>query len=258
MTRTERMPADALAEEELASLNSPSGGRVRLAAMQSSCVSLVPRALGALRRTHPELEVTVTQAECPVSHGLLLNGEIELAVMCDVDAVDPAVEPETGRESLTIDIDPRLSRIPLLTDRRCVLLPADHPAAAQPFVSLADLAEERWVLESGRARFLAACREAGFTPRIAATVDDQLTLHHLVAHRIGLAVLNTLAVTAHTDPRVVTRPLTGFPVRHVFALLWPDARNIPAAALLRALSDATRPTADGVPGILPSAAAGQT
>ncbi|MFG2554708.1 LysR family transcriptional regulator [Streptomyces sp. NPDC048581] len=247
------------AEEELAALNAPGGGRVRLAAMQSSCVALVPRALGALRRTHPELEVTVTQAECQVSHGLLLNGEIELAVMCDVDAVDPAAEPETGRDSLTIEIDPRLSRIPLLTDRRCVLLPADHPAAAQPFVSLADLAGERWVLESGRARFLAACRDAGFTPRIAATVDDQLTLHHLVAHRIGLAVLNTLAVTAHSDPRVVARPLTGFPVRRVFALLWPDARNIPAAAaLLRALSDATRPTADGVPGILPSAVTGPT
>ncbi|WP_175647621.1 LysR substrate-binding domain-containing protein [Streptomyces cyaneochromogenes] len=91
------------------------------------------------------------------------------------------------------------------------------PAAAQPFVSLADLAEERWVLESGRAGFLAACRDAG-SPRIAATVDDQRTLHPLVAHRIGLAVLNTLAVTAHTDPGVVARPLTGFPIRRVFAL----------------------------------------
>lgn len=242
------------AEEELAALNAPGGGRVRLAAMQSSCVALVPRALGTLRRTHPELEVTVTQAECQVSHGLLLNDEIDLAVMCDVDTVDPAAEPQTGGESLTID--PRLSRIPLLTDRRCVLLPADHPAAAQPFVSLSDLAEERWVLESHRTRFLAACRDAGFTPRIAATADDQLTLHQLVAHRMGLAVLNALAVTAHSDPRVVARPLTGFPVRRVFALLWPDARNIPAAAaLLQALSKATRPTAEGVPEILPSAAA---
>ncbi|QKZ23419.1 LysR family transcriptional regulator [Streptomyces chartreusis] len=240
------------AENELAALTAPGGGRVRLAAMQSGCVALVPRALGTLRRTHPELEVTVTQAECQVSHGLLLNDEIELAVMCDVDTVDPTAEPDTGGESLTID--PRLSSMPLLTDRRCVLMPADHPAAAQPFVSLADLAEERWVLESGRARFLAACRDAGFTPRIAATADDQLTLHHLVAHRIGLAVLNALAVTAHTDPRVVARPLTGFPVRRVFALLWPDSRNVPAtAALLHALGEAALPTADGTPGIVPAA-----
>ncbi|MEW1830026.1 hypothetical protein [Streptomyces sp. NPDC088196] len=50
--------------------------------------------------------------------------------------------------------------VPLLTDRRCVLV----PAAASPTVSLADHASERRVLESGRTRFLAACRDAGFAP----------------------------------------------------------------------------------------------
>jgi DNA-binding transcriptional LysR family regulator len=139
-------------------------------------------------------------------------------------------------------VDPRLRRVPLLTDRRCVLLPADHPAAASPTVSLADLAGERWVLESGRTRFLAACRDAGFVPRIAATADDQLTLHSLVANRIGLAVMNELGVTAHCDPRVVARPLADWPVRRVFALLWPDTLRIPAAAaLLHALRDTAGP-----------------
>ncbi|MEU9167154.1 LysR family transcriptional regulator [Streptomyces sp. NPDC048420] len=234
------------AEEELSLLASPGGGRVRLAAMQSSCVTLVPRALGALRRTHPELEVTVTQAECRVSHGLLLEGEVELAVMCDVEAMAPTAAEEDPSDPLLID--PRLRRVPLLTDRRCVLLPADHPAAAGPTVSLADLADERWVLESGRSRFLAACREAGFIPRVAATADDQLTLHRLVAHRIGLAVLNELGVSAHADPRVVARPLSGWPVRHVFALLWPDALAIPAAsALLTTLREAARRTVTAVP-----------
>jgi len=241
------------AEEELSLLASPGGGRVRLAAMQSSCVTLVPRALGALRRTHPELEVTVTQAECRVSHGLLLEGEVELAVMCDVEAAAPTdteENPTDAQENSTdaLLIDPRLRRVPLLTDRRCVLLPADHPSAARPTVSLADLADERWVLESGRTRFLAACREAGFTPRVAATADDQLTLHRLVAHRIGLAVLNELGVSAHADPRVVARPLSGWPVRHVFALLWPDTLAIPAAsALLTTLREAARRTATAVP-----------
>ncbi|MEU6140143.1 LysR family transcriptional regulator [Streptomyces sp. NPDC047081] len=237
------------AEEEVSALTAPGGGRIRLAAMQSSCVTLVPCALGALRRSHPELEVTVTQAECHVSNRLLLNGEVELAVLCDVDApplgeapeatgADSDSLPELRPEPESMGLDPRLRRIPLLTDRRCVLLPADHPAAAQATVSLAELAEERWVLESGRTRFLAACRDAGFTPRVAATADDQLTLHHLVAHRIGLAVLNELALSAHTDPRVVARPLAGWPVRHVFALLWPDTLTVPAAsALLEALGE---------------------
>jgi DNA-binding transcriptional LysR family regulator len=277
------------AEEELAVLTSPCGGRVRLAAMQSSCVTLVPRALGALSRTHPELEVTVVQTECEQSHALLLDGEVELAVMCDLDLAVEGTEaeadeaesspaetgtgPTTGTDGLeatglpetaavtvtvhapeatglpesvgqSIAVDPRLRRIPLLSDRRCVLLPADHPAAARPTVSLADLAGERWVLESGRARFLAACQEAGFTPKVAATADDQLTLHSLVANRIGLAVMNELGVTAHFDPRVVARPLSGWPPRRVFALLWPDTLGIPAvAALLHALRRASSSTA---------------
>lgn len=244
------------AEDELAALTAPEAGRIRLSAMQSSCVSLVPRALGTLRRTRPELEVTVTQAECRVSHGLLLEGTVELAVMCDLDFTEKDRETETGLSDGTgsapdnsgdpsVTVDPRLRRVPLLTDRRCVLLPADHPAAASPTVSLADLAGERWVLESGRTRFLAACRDAGFAPRIAATADDQLTLHSLVANRIGLAVMNELGVTAHFDPRVVARPLADWPVRRVFALLWPDTLRIPAAAaLLHALRDTTRPTND--------------
>jgi len=259
------------AEDELAALTAPEAGRVRLSAMQSSCVSLVPRSLGSLRRTRPELEVTVTQAECRVSHGLLLEGAVELAVMCDLDfreldfrekdkERDRERETGTGRETdrsdstggtpdstgdPSVTVDPRLRRVPLLTDRRCVLLPADHPAAASPTVSLADLAGERWVLESGRTRFLAACRDAGFVPRIAATADDQLTLHSLVANRIGLAVMNELGVTAHFDPRVVARPLADWPVRRVFALLWPDTLRIPAAAaLLHALRDTAGPTND--------------
>lgn len=244
------------AEDELAALTAPEAGRVRLSAMQSSCVSLVPRALGTLRRTRPELEVTVTQAECRVSHGLLLEGAVELAVMCDLDFkdTDPSGTSDGTRDSTgtpdstgdpSVAVDPRLRRVPLLTDRRCVLLPADHPAAASPTVSLADLAGERWVLESGRTRFLAACRDAGFAPRIAATADDQLTLHSLVANRIGLAVMNELGVTAHFDPRVVARPLTDWPVRRVFALLWPDTLRIPAAAaLLHALRDTAGPTND--------------
>lgn len=84
------------AEDELAALTAPEAGRIRLSAMQSSCVSLVPRALGALRRTRPELKVTVTQSECRISHGLLLEGAVELAVMCDLDFTEK--EQEKGGE----------------------------------------------------------------------------------------------------------------------------------------------------------------
>ncbi|MDH6118466.1 LysR family transcriptional regulator [Kitasatospora sp. GAS204B] len=221
------------AQDEVATLTSSGGGQVRLAAMQSGCVALVPAALGALRRSHPELEVVVTQTECPVSHGLVLGGEVELAMMCDLE-----LDQLDGQ---SVSPDPRLLRLPLLSDRRCVLLPADHPLAAAPTVALDELAGERWVLESGRERFLAACQEAGFTPKVAATSDDQLTIHCLVANRIGVAIMNELGVGAHSDPRVVARPLRDWPSRRIFALLWPDmARVAPVAALLDSLRAAAQ------------------
>lgn len=219
------------AENELATLTSTGGGQVRMSAFQSGSVSLVPAALATLRRTHPDLEVVVTQVECGVSHQLLLAGDVELAIMCDLEH-DPA-EADAVRQ------DQRLHRVPLLTDRRCVLLPADHPAAASADVSLADLADERWVLETQRSRFLMACADAGFTPRVAATSNDQLTIHCLVAERIGLGVLNELGGTALTDPRVVARPLRDWPPRRIFALLWPDMIRVPqVSALLDALRTA--------------------
>ncbi|HWC82707.1 MAG TPA: LysR family transcriptional regulator [Pseudonocardiaceae bacterium] len=220
------------AEDELAGFAAPGGGQVHLAAFSSGCVSLVPAALATLRRTDPELEVVVTQTECGTAHELLLSGEIDLAVMCDL-VHDPVAEA-------AVRPDPRLRRIPLAEDRRCVLLPADHPAAASATVELAQLAGERWVLETQRTRFLAACTESGFTPRIAATTDDQLTIHCLVANRIGLAVMNELGVHAHTDPRVVARPLRDWPRRRIFALLWPDTIRVPQ---IRALADALRDAA---------------
>lgn len=219
------------AEDELAPFTAALGGRVHLSAFQSGCVSLVPAALADLRKTDPELEVILTHAECDTSHQLLISGEVDLALMCDLDD-DPAVD-------YAIHPDPRLHRVPLMTDRRCVLLPADHPAASASTVALGDLAEERWILETQRSRFMAACKTAGFTPKIAATSDDQLTIHCLVANRVGLAVMNELGTTAHDDHRVVARPLQGWPQRRIFALLWPDMNRVPQVkALIEALRSA--------------------
>ena len=95
------------AQNELASLVSAGGGQVRMSAFQRGCVGLVPAALGRLRRTHPELEVVLTQTECAISHRLVLSGEVDLAVVCDLD---DAPNPP----------DPRLQRIPLLRVRHTV------------------------------------------------------------------------------------------------------------------------------------------
>jgi DNA-binding transcriptional LysR family regulator len=211
-------------ENEFEALAAHTADIVRLSAIQSTCVAVVPGAMAKLRRNHPDIEVILHQAACPDSYRLLRSGEIDLALMCDLDISDEAQQ--------TVVPDAQMMRLPLLTDRRCVLLPADHPLAARPTLALEDLATERWILETGRSRFLVNCAKAGFEPRVTATTDDQTTIHNLVANRVGIAMMDGLGLAPQQDPQLAIRPLSDWPRRRVYALLWPDMIRVPAVSAL--------------------------
>src|SRR5918992_1024959 len=51
------------AEEELAALAGPRGGRLRLACFQSAGATLVPRAVAEFHRRHPDVELSMIEAE---------------------------------------------------------------------------------------------------------------------------------------------------------------------------------------------------
>src|SRR5699024_8377927 len=68
------------AEEEVAAIAGLRSGRVRLMAFPSSSVTLVPRALAAVRAEYPDLSVHFTEAEPPESIAALRAGEVDLAV----------------------------------------------------------------------------------------------------------------------------------------------------------------------------------
>lgn len=176
--------------------------------------------------------MTLLHAEPDVSRSLLRSGEADLGLLRNwTDESLPK-----GEESMT--------RIPLLTDRRCAVVPRDHPLAAQTEMDLAALADADWVMESARDRFEAACAAAYFTPKIAATSDDQVTIQNLVAARLGVTLMTDLALTAHLDRRVVARPLRDWPRRSSYALLWPDMAEVPA---VRAVLHAVRACARDIP-----------
>jgi DNA-binding transcriptional LysR family regulator len=144
--------------------------------------------------------------------------------MCDLDVPDPAQQIVAPEDDLL--------RIPLLTDRRCVLLPSDHPLAGRQALTLAELSGERWILETGRTLFLATCAEVGFEPKVAATTDDQSTIRSLVSSHVGVAMMDALGLLPQQAAGVVVRPLSDWPIRRVFVLLWPDLIKLPAVSAL--------------------------
>ena len=64
-------------------------GRVRLAGFSSAIGSLVPRAAAALARTHPGLEVTLTDTHPPEALELLRAGRVDVAVIFRYDETAP-------------------------------------------------------------------------------------------------------------------------------------------------------------------------
>src|SRR5690349_8660785 len=77
------------ANAELAAHVGLSSGRVRLAGFSSAIGSLVPGALAGLARTHPDLEVTLTDTHPPEAMEQLRTGQVDVAVVFRYDETEP-------------------------------------------------------------------------------------------------------------------------------------------------------------------------
>ncbi|MFI0817315.1 LysR family transcriptional regulator [Streptomyces sp. NPDC021098] len=226
-------------EDEFRTYAAHARGMVRVAAIHSACASLLPGAVARLRSARPDVQIVLERATSPDAYRALQDGTTDLAVVSVRDDARPD-EPsaETGADT-GADPEAEVVDLPLISDPRCVLLPADHPLAGLRTIPLSALAEESWVLDEDRDEFTAACARAGFEPRTVALTNDPATAHDLVAHGVGAAVAEGLALAPRPDPRVVARPLRGWPPRHVHALLRAEAPRPPAVeALLTALREA--------------------
>jgi DNA-binding transcriptional LysR family regulator len=223
------------AEQEVATLAARGDAMVRITAFQSSCATLIPRVLALVGHDEPKLHIALHQAEPVAARAMVRRGEADIGVLANWDN-EPLPD---GEESMR--------RTLLMTDRRCVVMRRDHPLAVLPEIDFTDLAGERWVMESFRDRFMAACAAAGFRPRIAATADDHMTIQALVAAGLGITLMSELGLHAYMDMRLVARPLRNWPQRRIYALLWPDMASVPAVATVLGAIDVAARDLQGVP-----------
>ncbi|MGW2299326.1 LysR family transcriptional regulator [Streptomyces violaceorubidus] len=206
------------ADQDIAARVARGGGLVRVVAFQSGCAALLPQVVERLRTRRPGVRIAVAQAEPAEARRMIRAGEADLGLLCNW-ANDSLPEGEST-----------MLRVPLMTDRRCVVMRCDHRLAGRGTVDLADLADEDWVMENFRHRFLAACTNLGFEPRFSATVDDTRTLQKLVAAGLGVSLMSELALRDSMDPMLVYRPLRSWPLRQTYALLWPDMAHVASVA----------------------------
>lgn len=217
-----------LATEELAALADLRAGRLRLAAFPSASATIVPYALALLAERHPQLEIRLTEAEPPTARQLLLQGDVDLAIVFTYDDIP---EPD---DDLTLTA--------LVADPVYGVLPGDHPLAAAEVVPLEALREERWVAGCVRCRahLLACTATAGFTPDIRHTTDDYVVTQTLIAAGLGIALLPELALRAARPAHTATVTLYPAQQRRLHLAHVPSAEGIPAvAAALRAIIESS-------------------
>lgn len=219
------------AERNLADIVGSQAGLVRIAAFPSGCATVVPAAMAAMRRERPAVEVQLHQAEPPSALAMVRRGEADLAVSYRYDTPVPNRRAGTREAALR--------RITLLEDPVQVVLPLGHPLADREELELADLADATWIISSQcfegiLHRAAVAC---GFTPTVSMVADDYVAMQALVAYRLGVAVLPRLALVAHRDERVVSRPVRDWPPRWIDVEMWPDRMRVDSVA---AMVDALR------------------
>ena len=140
----------------------------------------------------------------------------------------------------------RLAARLLLEDPMHVALPAEHPLAGKPALTLTDLRDQDWVQTSATSpcarHVVRSCLAAGFEPKVTFESDDYETVQGLVAAGVGVALIPRLALT-HVHPGIVVRALAP---RSPGAASWPRPRSAaadvaPAArTMIRILADVAK------------------
>lgn len=171
-------------ELELAGLRDRLAGRLAVGAYPTAAMALVPRATAQVTSGHPGLAVVLEEASTPALLRRLRTGRLDVAVI------------GIGHGLPEYDLS-ELRQAAVLPGELLVVVPDTHRFAGHDGTTVADLAQEHWIVGDG------AAGEPQFgawptlsDPRIAHTARSWSTRLGLVAAGLGLTVIPDLAVPA--------------------------------------------------------------
>ncbi|WP_249010472.1 LysR family transcriptional regulator [Conexibacter sp. DBS9H8] len=217
------------AEADLHAMLGLRGGRLRIAVFPSAGSTLMPEAIAAFRRRHPEVQLFLVEGEPETVVPRLRAGEVDLALLFAFPGADDPVAGALAHGG-------GLEVTPLLEDVMHVTLPSEHPLAGAAEVTLWDLRDEDWVQTaepSPCARHVVRlCRTAGFEPRVTFESDDYETIQGLVAAGVGVALIPHLALTRVHHGVSVRSLAPTRPSRSVVAATAGGAGVAPSAAAM--------------------------
>lgn len=216
------------AEASVAAVIGLSAGRLQLASFATAGATILPRAIADFRARHPDVAITLTQADPDAAMAALRAGDVDLIITADAEQ-----QPNDAIEVVT-----------LLEDPLRAVLPSAHPLASRAQLALHELASDTWIDapagSEARRLLLWACGLAGFIPRVAFESDEYATVQELVAAGVGVALIPQLALRS-SPPGVAVVSLAAPVVRQVMAAVHAPQFRAPAAnAMITILREVAR------------------
>lgn len=169
------------AKSDLAVIKREVAGVLRVAAFPTVAAALLPHAIKELQVRYPQLEIVYTEMEPADALAALGAWNADIAFVDNL-----STQLSSGRQK-NVDL------IPLIDDVLYALLPEGHRLAQRQDISVADLKDERWALDSV-AHFYGEfirnlCRRAGFEPRVNAECRGFETVRSMVASGCSISVI---------------------------------------------------------------------
>lgn len=196
------------AERELGELAGMGAGELRLVSFSSASATLVAGAARRFGEAHPEVRLSLAEAEPEASIDRLKRGDYDLALAFDF-------------ELYPFQPDRDLAMTHLLDEQMHVALPPGHPLAGRSSLRLEQLSEEPWLCGSSetscRQLTLRSCERAGFTPDVAYESNDYTVMLALVASGMGVTLVPDLALMIPSPDVSIIAIEPEAPIRRVWA-----------------------------------------
>ena len=197
---------------------------LRIGAIDSASIGLVPQLLTYFRQSNPEIEVSLHEQKSIRLLPRLLSGRLDLAV------VRPPERP-----------DKRFVFKSLVAETAVVAVPDGHPLAARENVNPSDLVDEPLIVPDRHSRphshdlTIKLMLEAGVSARIGQIAEEKHTIVNMVSAGLGLAIVprwsSRLAISGVQF--IPIRALDGRPIRRLLlAAAWVRNTRDPARDML--------------------------
>ncbi|GGB49922.1 LysR family transcriptional regulator [Roseibium aquae] len=151
---------------------------LRIGAIDSAAVGLIPQILPHFRDAHPDIDIQLLEQKTIRLLPRLLTGRLDVAIVRPPEIVDQ-----------------RLMLNSLFHETAVVAVPSSHPLASRATLTVEDMADEPLIVPDKGSRphshdlTIKLFLEAGLSARVAQIAEEKQTIVNLVSTGVGIAIV---------------------------------------------------------------------